>query len=321
MNYAELKPSEVRTHLKENTDTIEQVKIVQQVKALLDEGSVVHPNLVLAKDTAQQLLLKSHVGFIKKYAAKHLVAANKSSTSDFEDTLQEATLGFLRAVDKYQPEREAPLNVFAHYMMTETLHLHVAETSSRPDPFRNKVNKGLRDIIIGHKKKGMEMMKSYELMIEQSDESISAAIILSCVKAVYEQFSVTVADDISEEEILASSYVSSALRPAEETHNENTMIECVRAATLETLKSVPNVVRVAYLFKRGFDTELKPLKTDGNVTNKQIANILHENGMTGDDGRSALTSEAIRMMFKRIDASIQETLAANYNIKHFDEVA
>ena len=323
MQFAEMTLSEIRQHLNENTNTFEKISLIQETASRVKAGEKLHSNVKYASETAQTILMDEHAGYIKMYAKKYIVASQRSQSCDFDDTIQEAKLGFLRAIQKYDVTKgigETPLHVLAHYYMTEALHLHANKSSSRPDPFRNKTNRVLRDKIIGHKRKGLSLIESYELLINQADEKVSPTLILTCVQAIYEQFAVTVAEEYSEEEITESAYVSEALLPAENRYSHQRISDVVREATTTALSELPSLVRVAYLFKRGFDHKMQPLEGNTTITNKEIANVLFDGGMTGDDGKSPLTSEAVRMMFKRIDQTIQAKLASGYKIKTLAEI-
>lgn len=318
MQYIEMTLSEIRRHLTRNSTTFEKINLIQETVVRCEAGEKLHAREKYACDIAQTVLMEEYAGFIKLYAKKYIVASRRSALSDFDDTIQVAKLGFLKAIHKYDVTKgigNTPIHVLAHYYMTEALCHHVSRLSSTPDPFRNKKNRLLRSKIIAFKRQGLSLIESYELLIKLDDEKWSPFLILTCVRAVYEEFNAVTTEHYNEGEIAGNAYLSEPLRPAEEIYIKEQIANITNEALIASLSDLPSLVRDAYLHKRGFSSELQSTNCERSLTNNEIADVLFKGGMSRTDGKTAVTAEAVRMMFKRIDQKVLRNIISKHKIK------
>lgn len=318
----------MKTSVKTPTKDMSERELIAEVQVLtakLDVENISRREEYRRQECANELIERNR-GFIRKYIKKYMGSTYYCASQDVSDLEQEAEAGFYRAILKFDLERQPqpPLYAVAHYQMVEFLSNSINANAAIPTPFLGQKTKSIRSSLLDMKRDGHTEQEALDYLLSR-DLDIPLDVLKSCCNFIYNPNGGVLLNHASfggdedsakaNEELLpeGAGYVSEPHRDPLEQALEGDMCENFTKIFKSALSKVKPAIRVAYLAKRGLDTNFKPLTE--KVSGHTITEWLFNEGFTGDQKTKTMSQETLRVMFVKIDGLVKDEFKRQMNVR------
>lgn len=273
-------------------------------------------------NAAQNRVLNTYQGLIKSLAYKFSPNSSEIARYDFDDLVQEAKLGFLKALQHYNPPGkhiQGSLPAFARFYIVEALHTFILGNNYTLNPFKSQKSKRLRRWIIQSKQNGQTFEQTYYKAEQNFSSQFDRYTILLCVNAIYKVGNkCEIIPYCCNTDFMPIAFIEDQPTTEQIIHKPN-LRQLLMPIISASFPDIEPPIRYAYFAKRGYIRHAKFDQIDAFSTNQEIAEALHRVGISSKKGH-ALHGETIRNTFKDMDMHLREQIITHLNISELTEL-